>query len=196
VEGEVIACTPQLRLRLRIAGGNWNEVQTQLVGAYNLDNMLAAAAVGLRYGVSEADICAALEEYTPKNKRSELQQTERNTLIVDAYNANPTSMKAALENFHLIPHPNKLLILGEMRELGSAAAEEHAAIIAQLQQLGFTNVWLVGKEFAAVVPEKQFRCFDNVESVKEELTWNPISDKLILIKGSNGTKLFQLPEFL
>ncbi len=196
VEGEVVSCSPQLRLRLRLAGGNWREVQTQLVGAYNLDNMLAAAAVGLRYGVSEADICDALEAYTPKNKRSELQQTAHNTLIVDAYNANPTSMKAALENFHLIPHPNKLLILGEMRELGSAAAEEHAAIIAQLQQLGFTNVWLVGKEFAAVASGKQFRCFDNVESVKEELTWNPISDRLILIKGSNGTKLFQLPEFL
>ena len=196
VEGEVISCDPQLRLRLRIANGEWHEVQTQLVGAYNLDNMLAAAAVGLRYGVSEADICAALEAYTPKNKRSELQKTEHNTLIVDAYNANPTSMKAALENFHLIPHPNKLLILGEMRELGSASTEEHTAVVALLQQLGFTNVWLVGKEFAAVAGDSQFRCFNDVEAVKEELTWSPVSDRLILVKGSNGTKLFQLPEFL
>ncbi|MBR4297759.1 MAG: UDP-N-acetylmuramoyl-tripeptide--D-alanyl-D-alanine ligase [Bacteroidaceae bacterium] len=196
VEGEVIACTPQLRLRLRIAGGNWQEVQTQLVGAYNLDNMLAAAAVGLRYGVSEADICSALEEYTPKNKRSELQKTERNTLIVDAYNANPTSMKAALENFQLIPHPNKLLILGEMRELGQSSAEEHKAVVALLQQLGFTDVWLVGNEFASVATETKFRCFENVENVKEELTQHPLSDKLILVKGSNGTKLFQLPEYL
>ena len=196
VEGEVISCDPQLRLRLRIANGEWHEVQTQLVGAYNLDNMLAAAAVGLRYGVSEADICAALEAYTPKNKRSELQKTEHNTLIVDAYNANPTSMKAALENFHLIPHPNKLLILGEMRELGSASTEEHTAVVTLLQQLGFTNVWLVGKEFAAVAGDSQFRCFNDVEAVKEELTWNPVSNRLILVKGSNGTKLFQLPEFL
>lgn len=196
VEGEVISCDPQLRLRLRIANGEWHEVQTQLVGAYNLDNMLAAAAVGLRYGVSEADICAALEAYTPKNKRSELQKTEHNTLIVDAYNANPTSMKAALENFHLIPHPNKLLILGEMRELGCASTEEHTAIVTLLQQLGFTNVWLVGKEFAAVASDTAFRCFNDVEAVKEELTWSPVSDKLILVKGSNGTKLFQLPEFL
>ena len=196
VEGEVISCDPQLRLRLRIANGEWLEVQTQLVGAYNLDNMLAAAAVGLRFGVSEADICAALEAYTPKNKRSELQKTEHNTLIVDAYNANPTSMKAALENFHLIPQPNKLLILGEMRELGSASTEEHTAIVTLLQQLGFTNVWLVGKEFAAVASDTAFRCFNDVEAVKEELTWSPVSDKLILVKGSNGTKLFQLPEFL
>lgn len=196
VEGEVISCDPQLRLRLRIANGEWHEVQTQLVGAYNLDNMLAAAAVGLRFGVSEADICAALEAYTPKNKRSELQKTAHNTLIVDAYNANPTSMKAALENFHLIPHPNKLLILGEMRELGSASTEEHTAVVALLQQLGFTNVWLVGKEFAAVASDTAFRCFNDVEAVKEALTWNPVSDKLILVKGSNGTKLFQLPEFL
>ena len=196
VEGEVISCDPQLRLRLRIANGEWHEVQTQLVGAYNLDNMLAAAAVGLRFGVSEADICAALEAYTPKNKRSELQKTEHNTLIVDAYNANPTSMKAALENFHLIPHPNKLLILGEMRELGSASTEEHTTVVALLQQLGFTNVWLVGKEFAAVASDTTFRCFNDVEAVKEELTWSPVSDRLILVKGSNGTKLFQLPEFL
>ena len=196
VEGEVISCDPQLRLRLRIANGEWHEVQTQLVGAYNLDNMLVAAAVGLRFGVSEADICAALEAYTPKNKRSELQKTAHNTLIVDAYNANPTSMKAALENFHLIPHPNKLLILGEMRELGSASTEEHTAIVALLQQLGFTNVWLVGKEFAAVAGDTAFRCFNDVEAVKEELTWSPVSDRLILVKGSNGTKLFQLPEFL
>ena len=196
VEGEVISCDPQLRLRLRIANGEWHEVQTQLVGAYNLDNMLAAAAVGLRFGVSEADICAALEAYTPKNKRSELQKTEHNTLIVDAYNANPTSMKAALENFHLIPHPNKLLILGEMRELGSASTEEHTAIVTLLLQLGFTNVWLVGKEFAAVASDTAFRCFNDVEAVKEELTWSPVSDKLILVKGSNGTKLFQLPDFL
>lgn len=196
VEGEVISCNPQLRLRLRIANGEWHEVQTQLVGAYNLDNMLAAAAVGLRFGVCEADICAALEAYTPKNKRSELQKTEHNTLIVDAYNANPTSMKAALENFHLIPHPNKLLILGEMRELGCASTEEHTAIVTLLQQLGFTNVWLVGKEFAAVASDSQFRYFNDVEAVKEELTWSPVSDKLILVKGSNGTKLFQLPEFL
>ena len=196
VEGEVISCDPQLRLRLRIANGEWHEVQTQLVGAYNLDNMLAAAAVGLRFGVSEADICAALEAYTPKNKRSELQKTEHNTLIVDAYNANPTSMKAALENFHLIPHPNKLLILGEMRELGSASTEEHTTVVALLQQLGFTNVWLVGKEFAAIASDTAFRCFNDVEAVKEELTWSPVSDRLILVKGSNGTKLFQLPEFL
>ena len=196
VEGEVISCDPQLRLRLRIANGEWHEVQTQLVGAYNLDNMLAAAAVGLRFGVSEADICVALEAYTPKNKRSELQKTAHNTLIVDAYNANPTSMKAALENFHLIPHPNKLLILGEMRELGSASTEEHTAVVTLLQQLGFTNVWLVGKEFAAVASDTAFRCFNDIEAVKEELTWNPVSDRLILVKGSNGTKLFQLPEFL
>ena len=196
VEGEVISCDPQLRLRLRIANGEWHEVQTQLVGAYNLDNMLAAAAVGLRYGVSEADICAALEAYTPKNKRSELQKTEHNTLIVDAYNANPTSMKAAIENFHLISHPDKLLILGEMRELGQSSAEEHKAVVALLKQLEFTNVWLVGKEFTSVASETAFKCFDNVETVKEELTWNPLSDKLILVKGSNGTKLFQLPEFL
>ena len=196
VEGEVVSCTPQLRLRLRLAGGTWHEVQTQLVGAYNLDNMLAAAAVGLRYGVSETDICAALEEYTPKNKRSELQQTEHNTLIVDAYNANPTSMKAALENFSLIPHPDKLLILGEMRELGAASAEEHQAIVTLLQALEFKNVWLVGPEFAAVAKATPFRCFADVEAVKEALTQTPLTEKLILVKGSNGTKLFQLPEYL
>lgn len=196
VEGEVLSCAPQLRLRLRVAGGGWHEVQTQLVGAYNLDNMLAAAAVGLRYGVSETDICAALAEYTPKNKRSELQQTARNTLIVDAYNANPTSMKAALENFKLISHPAKHLILGEMRELGAASAMEHGEIIKQLGALGFSDVWLVGKEFAKAAADTNFRCFEDVEAVKEALAQHPLEGKLILVKGSNGTKLFQLPEHL
>jgi UDP-N-acetylmuramoyl-tripeptide--D-alanyl-D-alanine ligase len=83
-----------------------------------------------------------------------------------------------------------------MRELGSASTEEHTAVVALLQQLGFTNVWLVGKEFATVASDTAFRCFNDVEAVKEELTWNPVSDRLILVKGSNGTKLFQLPEFL
>lgn len=200
VEGELVACDPFLRFRWR-AGGEWQAVDTHLVGAYNLDNMLAAAAVGLRFGVPVEDISQALAAYVPTNNRSELERTDRNELIIDAYNANPTSMKAALENFALIPHPCRMAILGEMAELGDATAEEHRRIVEQLATMQCEAVWLVGQAFAEALrevplPGKECRVFANVDEVKAALRENPVAGRLILIKGSNSTRLFQLPEYL
>lgn len=196
VEGEVVDCNPQVVMRWRINGGEWHEVATQLVGTYNLNNMLAAAAVGIRFGVSESQISHALENYRPTNKRSELQHTAHNTLIVDAYNANPTSMRAALDNFSRIPHADKLVILGEMRELGEASNGEHAAVVEQLTALGLTPAWLVGPNFEAYASIPGVRWFTDVEAVKKELADSPLHDHLILVKGSNGTRLYQLPDYL
>ena len=193
VEGEVVACNPFLQLRWRKQGGQWHEVQTHLVGSYNLSNVLAAVAVGLHFGVDETAVSHALEAYVPTNNRSELKDTGRNRLIVDAYNANPTSMAAALENFRLIDHPHKMLVLGEMRELGEASAEAHARVVEQVEALSLEDVWLVGAEFAKVAAGK-YRCFDDVEAVKQALAAAPVSGRLVLIKGSNGTRLYQLPE--
>ena len=134
-EGEVLDCTPFLRLRFRTQGGAWHEVQTHLIGAYNVANVLAAAAVGAHFGVPDVDIAEALAAYEPTNNRSEWMRTQRNELIVDAYNANPTSMKAALDNFALIAHDHKMAILGEMRELGTASDEAHRAVAAQAASL-------------------------------------------------------------
>ncbi len=195
VEGEVTACSPLVELRWRERGKDWHEVKTHLIGAYNVTNILAAIAVGLRFGVTPAEACHAIAAYVPTNNRSELKETGRNTLIIDAYNANPTSMKAALENFRLIPHPHKMAIIGEMRELGTAAREEHSRVAAQAAALGCEELWLVGSEFREVAPAAA-QWFPDVEAVKQELARRPVGGRLVLIKGSNGTRLFQLPEFL
>lgn len=194
IEGELIDCAPYLHLRWREKENTWHEVQTHLVGAYNLENVLAATAVGTYFNVSPSQICHALENYIPTNNRSELMQTAHNKLIVDAYNANPTSMAAALENFRQIQHPHKMVILGGMKELGKASVEEHQHLIDLLQAQKDIEVWLVGEEFRPFC--QLYRYFENIDAVKSELEITPLQDKLILIKGSNSQKLFQLPPLL
>ncbi len=195
VEGETMECNPFLKFRFRVKDGEWQEVQTHLIGAYNATNALAAACVGAHFGVKDTDIAHAIASYQPSNNRSELMHTAHNELIVDAYNANPTSMKAALDNFALIPHKHKMVILGEMRELGMASASEHAKVAAQAQSLGCEEVWLVGEEFQPYA--EGARWFPDVEAVKVALEGGDCpSERLILVKGSNGTKLYQLPALL
>lgn len=194
-EGEVLDCTPFLRLRFRTQGGAWHEVQTHLIGAYNVANVLAAAAVGAHFGVPDVDIAEALAAYEPTNNRSEWMRTQRNELIVDAYNANPTSMKAALDNFALIAHDHKMAILGEMRELGTASDEAHRAVAAQASSLHCEEVWLVGEAFRAHAAGA--RWFPSVAEVKAALEAEGApTGRLILVKGSNGTRLFELPGVL
>ena len=169
-------------------------VQSKLIGDYNLPNMLAAITIGLKFSVDEQSICEALEAYEPHNNRSQLTKTQHNTLIVDAYNANPTSMQAALDNFHRMEADNKMLILGEMRELGQESAQEHQKIVNLIQDYGFRDVILVGKEF--IKTGTNYPCYANVNALGEVLKANPPQGKTIFIKGSNGTKLFTLPELL
>lgn len=199
VEGEVVECAPFLKFHWRPqpAASEWHEVQTHIVGSYNIDNALAAACVGLHFGVTPEQVDRALAAYVPTNNRSEMRETERNSLIVDAYNANPSSMKAALQNFALVTPPankTKMLILGDMKELGTVSEQEHANVVAMLQQLGFDQVWLVGDNFKSANPP--YPVFADVEEVKTALAEQPLADRLILIKGSNSTKLFQLPDCL
>ena len=194
VEGEVVSCAPFLHLRWRRQQGAWHEVSTLLIGRYNLPNVLAAAAVGLRFGVDEDEISAALEAYKPTNNRSELKLTATNTLIVDAYNANLTSMRAALDNFRQINHSRKVAILGEMRELGDASSQAHAEVAQRALQCGCSEVWLVGPCFAPYATGCRY--FADVEAVRAHLAAHPLSHSLVLIKGSNGTRLYTLPDML
>ena len=194
VYGQIIACDPFLRLKWRQGDGEWHEVTTHLVGSYNLDNVLAAVTVGLHFDVSAKQICHAIENYVPSNNRSQLTDTPYNHLIVDAYNANPTSMAAALDNFSLMEVSPKMAILGEMRELGDSSREEHERIVEKLKGCAYDEVWLVGQEFKNI--ECPFRKFDDVEQVKAAIAANRPEGRYILIKGSNGTRLFQLPELL
>ncbi|MBR5638968.1 MAG: UDP-N-acetylmuramoyl-tripeptide--D-alanyl-D-alanine ligase [Muribaculaceae bacterium] len=194
VLGEIVACDPFLRLRWKSEGGEWHEVATHLIGSYNLDNVLVAVTVGLHFGVDPSAINVAIAGYVPSNNRSQLTETGRNHLIVDAYNANPTSMAAAIDNFSLMQVSPKMAILGDMRELGDSSHQEHVAVVEKLKQCSFDEVWLVGSEFDAV--DCDYRKFADVEAVKAALTAEPVSGRFILIKGSNGIKLFQLPQLL
>lgn len=195
VEAAVTACAPFVEFRWRADEAQpWHAVSTHLVGAYNLANLRAAVTVGLHFGVSASDIEDALAAYVPTNSRSEWRNTDRNRLLVDAYNANPASMAAALDNFDLIEGEDKMVILGDMRELGADSQKEHQRIVARLEQMQLQEVWLVGSEFAGV--RHPFRSFANVEEVKQELAQRPLSGRTILIKGSNGIRLQQLPELL
>ena len=194
VNGQIIACDPFLRLKWRKKDGEWHEVTTHLIGSYNIDNVLAAVTVGLHFDITPEQICHAIENYTPSNNRSQLTETEHNHLVVDAYNANPTSMAAALDNFSLMEVSPKMAILGEMRELGESSHEEHVHVVEKLKNCPFDEVWLVGKEFKEI--DCPYRKFDDVEQVKAAITENRPEGRFILIKGSNGTRLFQLPELL
>ena len=170
------------------------EVTTHLIGAYNMKNMLAAATIGLAFGITPEQINEALAGYVPTNNRSQLTVTEHNRLIVDTYNANPTSMMAALQNFVLMAVEPKMAILGDMGELGSISRDEHQKIVDYLLQHHLDNVWLVGKEFGNI--DSPFRKFADVASVKEALAAQRPEGQYILIKGSNSNRLFELPELL
>lgn len=189
VEGEVLECNPFVKFRWRSRGGDWHTVQTNLIGAYNVDNALAAITIGLRFGVTEQAASDAVAGYKPQNNRSQLTETGRNHLVVDAYNANPTSMAAAIENFSMMKATDKMLILGDMRELGEVSADEHRHIVELLRQKGFARVWLVGSEFAAVAAASGFSLFPDVDAVNEALMREPVSGRTILIKGSNSIGL-------
>lgn len=169
-------------------------VQTQLIGAYNLPNALAAITIGRYFGIGPARINHALETYVPRNNRSQLKRTGNNTLIIDAYNANPTSMKAALDNFKAMQADNKMLILGDMRELGAESIEEHARIVEYLKENGFGNVKLVGNEFASTGTD--YPCYPDVQALIDELKDNKPTGQTILIKGSNSMKLYSVADYL
>ena len=189
VEGEVLECNPFVKFRWRSAKGDWHTVQTNLIGAYNVDNALAAITIGLKFGVTEQDASDAVAGYKPQNNRSQLTETGRNRLVVDAYNANPTSMAAAIENFSMMKAQDKMLILGDMRELGEVSADEHRRIVGMLREKGFDCVWLVGSEFKAVAGDSGFRLFADVDEVNKALEGEKVTGKTILIKGSNSIGL-------
>jgi len=203
ISGEIIACDPFLKFRWREPlmvleeegrSTKWHKVQTQLIGSYNIDNLLAAIAVGINFGVERKKICEALENYVPSNNRSQMTVTAKNHLVVDAYNANPSSMQAALENFSLMQADHKMAILGQMGELGADSDKEHRQLVSYLEAAGFDEVWLVGDNFRDI--PCSFRKFHDTEEVKAAIKEHCPEGFYILIKGSNSNKLFQLPELL
>ncbi len=167
------------------------EVQTQLIGVYNFNNILTAITIGQYFKVNDDKIKRALEQYQPKNNRSQLEIRGSNQLIMDAYNANPTSMEAALRNFSNMEGDGKkkIVVLGDMLELGKESFEEHQRIYELALSFGFSKVITVGKEFAQVTNKEHYT---NIESLLKYWDWTKITDSLLLIKGSRGIRLEKL----
>lgn len=193
VSGKVVALRPYLEFEWKF-GNRRNKVKTKLIGEYNLSNILAAITVGKYLGVKAPLICKAIESYEPTNNRSQLKETQKNMLIIDAYNANPTSMHAALENFDHMDVNHKVLILGDMKELGPDTDMEHQRVADYIAHHDFDRVMFVGDNFSRT--KTNYPRFKDLDSLKEYITQNPIRDSYILLKGSRGVQLEKCIEVL
>ena len=171
-------------------------IESQLYGRYNGSNILAAASIGQQFGVSPEHIKMAIEVYQSDNNRSQITKTENNLLILDAYNANPGSMEAALTTFAETEYPYKTVILGDMLELGSESDHEHQRILELLDRLGFTRIYLVGEVFTRLNAKRENLCFHDSELAKLWLGHHKIINATVLIKGSRGIKLEKIVDVL
>ncbi len=169
-------------------------VQTQLVGDYNFVNAMAAVCVGYYYNVELFDVKLALEEYTPKNHRSEYLRSQHNELILDCYNANPSSMAVALQSLLAMPQPNKWVCLGNMKELGNDSRKEHEALVKQLLDSPLQGILLVGEEFQFAADKVLW--FATAADAADYLRSHPIENAVVLLKGSNATRMWTLQEVL
>ena len=166
-------------------------IDTQLIGSYNLNNLKAAISIGEYYKVSEKNIIRGINNYTPTNNRSQVIEKKSNTIVMDAYNANPTSTRLALENFNEIDHKNKIVILGDMFELGEDTEHEHQNIVNLCDTLNLNRCIFVGKHYSKTSAVEKYL---TVASLKESITTTPLEKGYILIKGSRGMSLEQLLE--
>ncbi len=192
---EQIPSDLNLRLSARYSRNSYI-IKTNLFGDYNLENVKAAIAIGLFLDVKMDDIVKSVEDYRPANNRSQVRITESNTLICDSYNANPTSMHAALESFAVMKADRKTIIMGDMLELGGISKVEHSKILSELQFYNFEKVFLVGPIFMAVSAKSGFRSFRDVNTLIEFLRNEPIKGNTILIKGSRGIGLEKVYDLL
>ncbi|GAB6009814.1 UDP-N-acetylmuramoyl-tripeptide--D-alanyl-D-alanine ligase [Dysgonomonas reticulitermitis] len=186
VSGKVVSISPYLEFEWKFLNTR-KKVKTKLIGEYNLSNLLAAITAGKYMGVNSDRICKAIASYEPTNNRSQLKETDKNKLIIDAYNANPTSMHAALENFDHMNVRHKVLILGDMKELGADSDIEHQKIADYIAQHNFDNVLFVGENFSKV--KTDCLCFENLDGLRDYLQKHPIDNSYILLKGSRGVQL-------
>lgn len=168
-----------------------HQTTTNLTGSYNFENILAAICIGIFFGLHPEQINQGLSQYQPKNNRSQLTKTERNTVICDFYNANPSSMTAALANISNLNAANKTIIIGDMFELGAASEEQHRLILSQAEKTQVNTLIFIGKQFYAIKGEHG-RFFETPAEAQEFLKKHPLNDSLVLLKGSRGMALEQL----
>jgi len=191
--GELIGADPFVKVKAE----NGSALETRLIGAYNFENIMAALCIGKYFGVSPDDANAAIEQYEPGNMRSQMVKKGTNTIILDAYNANPSSMQAAVENLAAMNSSNKVVILGDMFELEEEAEKEHRLIGQLLQHKKFDQVYLCGKLFKYALPEiPEAKYFENKTALIESLKMHPVSESTILVKASRGIGLETIVEYL
>ncbi len=172
----------------------WKEsiIESQLVGSYNFDNIMAAIAIGDFFQVEKDKIIEAIEQYAPENQRSQWKKTENNEIIIDAYNANPTSMSVALQSIAELKTANKWLILGDMLELGKDSENEHKELIENISAEQIKSTVFVGKEFIKAAKGKELNVFEDTTKAAEWMENNPIKQSVVLVKGSRGIALERL----
>ena len=188
--GKLINLSPFVEMEWSTKNYQSGMISTQMIGKYNFYNFLAAIAFGVRFGVSPEEINEAISKYSPSNNRSQVKETSRNTLILDCYNANPTSMQSALESFAMINHPKKLFIIGDMLELGTESEQEHQNILNLAKKLNLFG-YVVGPIFSKI-DENDFTYFASTSEAIDFFKKNTMSDSLILLKGSRGIGLENL----
>ena len=184
-----------LKMKIKI-NGQEIILSTKLFGSYNAENILAAACIGHYFNVDPGQIKNAIESYEPQNNRSQILQTRNNLLILDMYNANPSSLEPALQNFSESKHDRKVIILGDMLELGNESDQEHQNILDLIEELGFTEVYLIGPVFTRLNKKMDWICFLDSELARIWFDHHRLTGKVILIKGSRGIKLEKLVDFL
>lgn len=187
-QADVVGIANSLRphIQFRIPNSEFI-IQSSLSGDYNFDNIMAAVAIGKHFGLNDEEIKKGVESYEPKNNRSQIIKKEKNTIYLDAYNANPSSMEASLRNFAANDFGNKVAILGDMFEMGEYAAAEHLNMIKLCESLKLEAVILVGEEF--VKQNKNYKAFNTTEGAKEYIINHPLTGKNVFLKGSRGMKL-------
>jgi UDP-N-acetylmuramoyl-tripeptide--D-alanyl-D-alanine ligase len=195
VHGEIADAHPFLSVKVNI-GHDQVEIRSRLIGSYNLSNILVASCIGHYFNVEPNLISAAIENYKPENNRSQLIRTEHNNIIMDAYNANPTSMELAIRNFVNFPEAHKVLILGDMLELGAESEAEHRRILDMAQSVNAELIILVGKMFQNLHKDDSVVSFQTSAAALKALGKKPLIGKTILIKGSRGIQLEKLLKVL
>jgi UDP-N-acetylmuramoyl-tripeptide--D-alanyl-D-alanine ligase len=186
---------PYLKLKITLDGQELL-LSTKLFGRYNAENILAAAVIGNYFKVEPGKIREAIESYQPQNNRSQVLQTGSNLLVLDMYNANPSSMEPALQNFSEAAYARRVLILGDMLELGNESDKEHQNILEQIEKLGFSEVFLVGPVFTRLNKKREWLCFQDSELAQMWFDHHRLKGAAILLKGSRGIKLEKLVDLL
>jgi len=198
VKGKLISMSPFVTLKWENEKYQSEEIPTTMVGQYNFYNFLAAITIGCYFNIEYTLINEALQNYVPTNNRSQIEKTDNNTLLLDAYNANPSSMKNSIESFSMMSTENKIIIVGDMFELGKDTKEEHQRVIDQINQLDI-ETYFIGENFSSLssqIDSSKFHFFKSKEALIQHLKSSSIKDSFILLKASRGIGLETIKEFL